>query len=89
MQTKSHWSPNTYMPFLKEADEEHLSKDDMGQRLVYGDRYVVCLNDGFQIRDNENEEVVDTVYVRQSEGGVDVEDRVLVLRGYLEEAGLL
>ena len=89
MQTKSHWSPNTYMPFLKEADEEHLSRDDMGQRLIYGDKHVICLNDGFQIRDNESEEVVDTVHVRQDEDGIDVEDRVLVLRGYLEEAGLL
>ena len=42
LQTKSQWSMNTYMPFLKEADPDHLSRDSMGQRLVYGDEHIVC-----------------------------------------------
>lgn len=37
MQTKTQWSQNTYMPYLKEADDDHLSRDEMGQYLVYDD----------------------------------------------------
>lgn len=42
MQTKTQWSQNTYMPYLKEADDAHLSRDEMGQYLVYDDVYIVC-----------------------------------------------
>lgn len=88
MQTKSHWSPNTYMPFLKEADGAHLSRDSMGQRLVYGDMHIVCQNDAYVLRDNETDEAYETVPIRQNEEGVDTEDRVLVLRRFIEQTGL-
>ena len=51
LQTKSQWSMNTYMPFLKEADPDHLSRDSMGQRLVYGDEHIVCVNGGYELRE--------------------------------------
>lgn len=47
MQTKTQWSQNTYMPYLKEADDDHLSRDEMGQYLVYDDVYIVCENNSF------------------------------------------
>ena len=85
MQTKSQWSSNTYMPFLKEADDAHLDKDSMGQRLVYGDRHIVCDNAAYLLRDNETEEVVETIEIKQNELGEDTEDRVLLLKNYLKE----
>lgn len=47
MQTKTQWSQNTYMPYLKEADDDHLSRDEMGQYLVYDDVYIVCENNSY------------------------------------------
>lgn len=85
MQTKSQWSSNTYMPYLKEADDAHLSKDAMGQRLVYGDRHVVCSNEAFLLRDNETETVLKTFPVQQNEEGIDTEDRILLLKQLIKD----
>ena len=83
MQTRSQISSNSYMPFLKEADEVHLSKDSCGQRLVYGDVHVVCANDAYLLRDNETEEVLETLPIRQNEEGQDTEDRIVLLKDYI------
>ena len=83
MQTRSQWSSNTYMPYLKEADEAHLSKDSMGQRLVYGDRHIICDNDAYLLRDNETEEVIERIPIEQNGDGIDTVDRILILRQYL------
>ena len=40
MQTRTQLSQNSYYPYLKVASEAHLSKDDMGQRLIFGDEIV-------------------------------------------------
>ena len=80
LQTKSQWSSNTYMPYLKEADDLHLSKDSMGQRLVYGDRHLVCSNDAYLLRDNETETVLKAFPIKQNEDGIDMEDRILLLK---------
>ena len=80
MQTKSQWSSNTYMPFLRAADEAHLDRDAMGQRLIYGDKRVVCENSAFVIRTNDSDEVIETIQIAQDENGVDTEDRVLKLK---------
>ena len=80
MQTKSQWSSNTYMPFLRAADEAHLDRDAMGQRLIYGDKRVVCENSAFVIRTNDSDEVIETIQIAQDENGIDNEDRVLKLK---------
>lgn len=85
MQTKSQWSSNTYIPYLKEVDEPHLSRDSMGQRLVYGGRHIICSNSAYVLRENESEEVVETVPIMQDENGIDIEDRILVLKRYVEK----
>lgn len=84
MQTKSQWSANTYVPFLKEADEAHLSRDSMGQRLVYGDRHIICQNSAFALRDNETEVIIETMPIQQNEDGIDVENRIFVLKQFIE-----
>ncbi|MCH5260727.1 MAG: DUF262 domain-containing protein [Lachnospiraceae bacterium] len=83
MQTRSQWSSNTYMPYLKEADDPHLSRDSMGQRLVYGDRHIICSNSAYVLRENETEEIIETVPIKQNENGIDIEDRILVLKKYI------
>lgn len=89
MQTRTQWSSNTYMPYLKEADEKHLSKDSLGQRLVYGDKHIVCRNNAYLLRNNENEDVIDTVPIKQNGDGIDTEDRILVLKDYILHSDLL
>lgn len=89
MQTKSQWSTNTYMPFLKEADDAHLSRDSLGQRLVYGDRHVVCSNAAYLLRDNATETVIRTFPVPQNEDSIDTEDRVLLLKKLISSKELL
>lgn len=84
MQTKTQWSQNTYMPFLKAADDAHLSRDDMGQRLIYGDEHIICTNNSYLRRKNEDEAVVDTISIAQNESGIDTEDRIMVLKDYIK-----
>lgn len=83
MQTKSQWSSSTYMPYLKAADEKHLSTDDMGQRLVYGDKYVECDNAAYLLKKSE-EEIIETIAINQNEAGVDTEDRIIKLKEYVK-----
>ncbi len=76
MQTQSNWSSSAYMPYLKEADELNLVE---GQRLVYGDRHIICRNSEYLLRDNETEEVIKSFPIPQNEVGIDNEDRILLL----------
>lgn len=86
MKTKSQLSPNTYMPYLKEADESHLSNDaDGGQRLIYGEYNVTCGNSTYILHNNETGEDIDVLNIRQNENGIDMEDRILVLREYIRK----
>jgi hypothetical protein len=86
MQTKTQLSQNTYMPYLKEADDAHLSRDEMGQRLVYKDVYVVCENDSYGVYKNEDNELVDTVSISQNDKGIDTEDRIIKLKEYISSS---
>jgi len=89
MQTSTQWSRNTYMPYLKEADDAHLSKDSMGQKLVYADSYIVCENDSYVIHRLDDESVIDTLVVSQNDDGVDIEDRIVKLKNYLNNMSYL
>lgn len=84
MQTRSQISSNTYVPFLKAASEDHLSRDDYGQRLIFGDEYIVCANDAFLRKKSEDDSIVDTITIPQTDEGIDTEDRVLVLKNYIK-----
>lgn len=83
MQTKTQWSQNTYMPYLKEADDDHLSRDEMGQYLVYDDVYVVCENNSYGVYRNDDDSLTDTVTISQNEAGIDTEDRIIKLKKYI------
>lgn len=85
MQTKTLLSPNSYYPYLKVASKEHLSKDDMGQRLIFGDEHIICTNNSYLRRKNEDESIVDTIRIAQNDDGIDTEDRIMVLKNYIKE----
>lgn len=84
MQTRQQLSGNSYYPYLKVASESHLSKDDMGQRLVFGDEHIICTNNSYLRRKNEDESIVDTISIPQNEDGIDTEDRIIVLKNYIK-----
>lgn len=85
MQTQLQVSQNTYLPFLKVADNSHLSRDDMGQRLIYGDEHIICTNNSYLRRKNEDEKsVIDTVIIPQNDEGVDIVDRIKLLKTYIK-----
>ena len=90
MQTKSQWSQNTYMPYLKAADDAHLSRDEMGQFLEYGEQYIYCENAAYLLckLDGEDEVELDRVDISQDDSGTDTEDRIIKLKRYLKRKKL-
>lgn len=84
MQTRQQLSENSYYPYLKAASKLHLSKDDMGQRLVFSDEHIVCTNNAYLRRKNEDESIVDTIKIFQNDDGIDTEDRIIVLKNYIK-----
>lgn len=85
MKTKTQLSQNSYNPYLKVASPTHLSKDHMGQRLVFGNEHIICTNNFYLRRDNEYESIIDTISIAQKEEGIDTEDRIIVLKNYIKD----
>lgn len=83
MQTKSYLSRNSYYPYLKVADESHLSKDDMGQRLTFENKYITCENSSYLVKTDDNI-LVDTITIAQNKDGIDTEDRIIRLKEYIK-----
>lgn len=83
MQTRAYLSTNSYIPWLKEADEVHLSKDDLGRRLSFSDAYLVCESNGYVLRKTEDTTELERVVIPQDEHGVDTDDRIVRLKEYL------
>ena len=88
MQTKSYISESTYMPCLKAADPEYVDSDDKGRSLQYDDQYIYCENDAFVVRGNdsdEDDEDIARIEIKQNADGIDVENRVIALKKYIDE----
>lgn len=85
LQTKTNLSENTYQPFLKEVDEEHLSRDYYGKYITIGDDWYKCTNDSFvKCHRIENEDVeIDRLEIIQNNDGIDTENRIEKFRAYL------
>jgi hypothetical protein len=84
MQTETQMSQNSYYPYLKVACDSCLSKDDMGRRLLFGDEHIVCANNSYLRRKNENNEIVATISIAQNDDGIDTENRITVLKNYIK-----
>lgn len=85
MQTKTYLSQNTYVPFLKIASDAHLSRDHMGQRLIFGDEHIICTNNSYLRRKNADDAVIDTICIKQNNDGFDTEDRIVLLKDYIKK----
>ena len=83
MQTKLQWSQNTYMPYLKAADELHLYGYNCGDMLVYEDKFIMCDNDAYSVYEVETEKWIGRIPIKQNEKGIDMEDRVVMLKKYI------
>lgn len=83
MQTRAKWSENTYIPFLKAADEEHLSRDHMGQRLSYQAACIECENAAYVVKSQDGVQELARIPISQNESGIDTEDRIIKLKSYL------
>jgi hypothetical protein len=81
MRTKSYLSQNSYQPFLYEVDND-VSKDDYGNRIILGDKYLCCVNDGYVMRSISDDTELERLYINQNAEGIDVEDRIVKFREY-------
>lgn len=84
MQTKTKPSENTYLPYLKIASNAHLSRGHYGQRLIFGDEHIICTNDSFIRRKNEDDSIIETVIIPQNKDGIDIQDRIILLKNYIK-----
>lgn len=71
------------MPYLKIFDNYRLSHYDIGQKLLYDDRYIVCENASYKVKSTVDNSVIDTIAISQDANGIDKEDRVQKLKNYL------
>ena len=85
MLTQSKWSENTYNPFLKTADEVHLSRDDYGQKLVYKDGYIKCLNNSFALYSKEDDSLIEEWEISHDDDGIDTENRIKKLKKIIQD----
>ena len=84
LQTKTNISESSYVPFLKGADPSNCKRENLGQRLVYDNHYIIMENSAYFIKDNSSDEIVDSINIKQNENGIDVENRIEVLKNYLK-----
>lgn len=83
MLTKSKPSENSYLPYLKIAACNNLSRNHLGERLIFGEDYIICKNNSYERRCVSDGAIIETISIPQDEYGIDVEDRVLLLKDYI------
>ena len=83
MQTGQQISQNSYQPFLYEVDHsEALSRDDYGEILIRGDKFILCDQSAYVIRKLEDKSEVERLEINQNEDGIDTEDRIIKFREF-------
>lgn len=86
MWTERNLSQNSYQPFLKAVDPDHISKDDFGLRLTYDDgTYVKCENTAFVKYNSETDVEISRIDICQDDEGIDTEDRIQKIYSYRNE----
>lgn len=88
MLTKSQLSENSYDPYLMTADPKHISRDDLGQRLLYSDCYIITENDCYLVKRTGSDEELERIPIKQNDEGVDEEDRINILKSFIHKSGL-
>lgn len=85
MQTQYYISTSTYQPFLKAIDARNLSLEHFGERIIRGDKYIICENSAYVVKSNESGEEIERIPISQNAQGVDTEDRIEKMRSYQEQ----
>lgn len=85
MLTESKLSENSYQPFLRAVYKNKLSKDHYGQRAIDGDKYVVCTNSAYVVKNTATNVEVERITIAQNDKGIDTEDRIIKLQLSLEK----
>lgn len=90
LQTKTNWSENTYQPFLKEIDSEHLSKYYYGHYIHIGETWYACTNNAYEKSHTVGEQDIidEEIMIAQNEDGIDIENRIEKFRKYYMAAHL-
>lgn len=84
MWTEFSWSSNARQPFLYEIDPQRINRDDSGQTLFYGEKYVKCLNSAFVVCDTATKTELSRLEITQNSHGIDTEDRIAKGRSQLQ-----
>ena len=83
MQTSKQISQNSYQPFLYEVEHsEALSRDDYGEKIICGEKYIVCENSAYVVKKIEDDSEIERLEITQNEDGIDTEDRIVKFRRY-------
>ena len=84
MQTESRLSESSYYPALKTVSGSHLSKEDYGDRLIFGNESITCRKDSYIRRksDDPNSELI--IEIKQNDG-IDAQDRIALLKDYIKK----
>lgn len=87
MLTRKNLSEYSYQPFLKAVDKWNgISKDDYGEYLIEADgkTYIGVEQDAYIIYSIEDNSEINRISIVQNEDGIDIENRILRLEGYLK-----
>lgn len=76
MWTEFSWSSNARQPFLYEIDPQRINRDDSGQTLSFGEKYVKCTNSAYVVCDTATKTELARLEISQNDEKVDVEDRI-------------
>lgn len=85
MWTEFSWSSNARQPFLYEINPQRINRDDSGQTLSFGEKYVKCLNSAFVVCDTATKTELARLEIPQNRYGIDTEDRILKGRDELQQ----
>lgn len=87
LMTKSYMSTNSYIPYFKIVDSDHVSRESLGQILDYNDSYIACENAAFVQMSKADDSEIARMDIPQS-NGIDTVNRVEKLEEFLVQRGL-
>jgi hypothetical protein len=87
--TESQWSENSYQPFLYEACTTNIVRDELGHCAKVGDNLLACENAEFVLYKVEEWTKIDSIPVKRNEQGVDIENRIELLKNYYRTQGII
>ena len=81
--TEAKESENAYQPLLKILGE--VSRQDLGKKLIFEGKYITLTNSAYLIFDMQTDKSIDKILIAQNSDGIDVEDRIIKMRKYLQD----